>query len=103
MSHRLHRNAWILRLTLLAAAGLPAGLPFASAQAQDYSIVYTFGSGGNGATDAAEDLTVLHEFSGSPKDGVPWASWITPAYGPAPSCPPLKRQSSRLYINVSIS
>ena len=50
MSHRLHRNAWILRLTVLAAAGLPAGLPFASAQAQDYSIVYTFGSGGIGAT-----------------------------------------------------
>jgi hypothetical protein len=43
-------HAWILRLTLLAAAGLPVGLPFASAQAQDYSIVYTFGSGGIGAT-----------------------------------------------------
>jgi len=48
MSHTLRRNAWILRLTILAAAGLPVGVPFASAQAQDYSIVYTFGSGGAG-------------------------------------------------------
>jgi uncharacterized repeat protein (TIGR03803 family) len=52
MSHPRHRNAWILRLTVLAAAGLPVSLPFASAQAQDYSIVYTFGIGGVGPNGA---------------------------------------------------
>jgi uncharacterized repeat protein (TIGR03803 family) len=52
MSHPGHRNVWILRLTVLAAAGLLVGVPFASAQAQDYSIVYTFGIGGVGPNSA---------------------------------------------------
>jgi uncharacterized repeat protein (TIGR03803 family) len=52
MSHPRHWNAWILRLAVLAIVGLPVSLPFASAQARDYSIVYTFGIGGVGPDSA---------------------------------------------------
>jgi len=103
MSHRLHRmpgfcgsRYWRLLVCQLAYPS----------PRRKRKIIRSFTRSGPAASvqlDAAEDLTVLHEFSGSPKDGVPWASWITPAYGLAPSCPPLKRQSSRPYINVSIS